>query len=807
MLNRILVVEDEYVVSLDLKNMLEDLGHEVVATIARGEEVIATAQLHQPDMVLMDIRLAGKTSGTEAAQQLRQTMDVPVIFLSAYSDDSVLAEAEKSYPYGYLVKPFERRELAATIRMAAAKHQAEMACRLSERRLVMATKAARLSYFELDCANNQLQFLGHHHSWVPSNQQDGVDALLSLIAPNQRQQFYKELTNAESMNAVWEAGPQLVGGFVEIQAEKIVLCGKQSWIGMFADVSERQQKERKLRQAKTVFDTTSEAILILNDQGEIYSANPAFAKVTGYSLQQIVNQIPEDFLFDFAANLVPPRLRELSANHWSGEVCCLKQNGLTFPAWLHICKVRSPIQNKNIDHYVLMFSDISALRRAEEHLISLVHHDHLTGLGNRRKLEKVLNTEIMRAKRHRSSFGVLYLDLDGFKLVNDTLGHQVGDKLLQTIANRISQSIRLGDTAARVGGDEFVVVLSDVQAPSDCFVVTEKLLNLISQDIELGENQVSISASIGIALYPNDAQTADDLLKCADLAMFNAKDEGRNRYTFFNQTFSEKAHMRVRLERDLRAALQQDSAALQLHYQPIFETKTLKVCGLEALLRWQHPTLGWIPPDRFIHVAEQSNQIFELGELVCKRLMTNFPKLSAAHHVPLMFSVNLSAKQFEDSSLIHRLKHYFAELDLWPYLQFEVTETAFLQSHKLEPSLIALQNFGASIALDDFGTGYSSLSRLKELPLDCLKIDRSFIAAMGTDDKSLEIVQAVCTLGKALDLQLVAEGVETPQQLKFLRQMGCDKVQGFLLAKPMPVAEFAAFLDSDSAEFQQYLVG
>lgn len=291
-----------------------------------------------------------------------------------------------------------------------------------------------------------------------------------------------------------------------------------------------------------------------------------------------------------------------------------------------------------------------------------------------------------------------------------------------------------------------------------------------------------------------NTQTADDLLKCADLAMFNAKDEGRNRYAFFNQTLSDKAHLRVRLERDLRVALQQDAAEIQLHYQPIYETQQLKLCGFEALLRWQHPTLGMVAPDRFIQVAEQSNQIFELGELVSRRLVADFPILSQGVASEFYIALNLSAKQFEDSLFMQKLQQYFSPLNLWPFLQFEVTETAFLHAHKLEPALVLIQQQGASVALDDFGTGYSSLSRLKDLPLDCLKIDRSFVAAMGGDEKSLEIVKAVCTLGKALDLQLVAEGVETLTQLKLLQQIGCDKVQGYLLAKPMPAREVVAFL-------------
>lgn len=795
MLNRIMVVEDEYIVSLDLKTMLEDLGHQVIATVTRGEEVVNMAYRYQPDMVLMDIRLAGKTTGTEAAQRLREVMDVPVIFLSAYSDDSVLAEAEKSFPYGYLLKPFERRELAATIRMATVKHRSELNCRLSELRLRMAIKAAHLSYFELNCVTDHLQFYGFHQTWLEPHHPAGTSALLTLIESSQRDQLQQQLKSAQALRVLSEAGDQLPGGYIEIHAEKMLFGAQQSWIGVVEDVTERQSSEVKLRQAKAVFDTTTEAILILNENGEVSSANPAFSRVTGYRIQQIIGRTPENFLYDVAGSLNPPKFQDMSATHWSGEVSCIKNDGLSFPAWLHICKVRSPFTKKNIDHYVLMFSDISALRRAEEHLVSLVHHDHLTGLGNRRKLEKVLHTEIIRSQRHRSNFGVLYLDLDGFKLVNDTLGHAIGDRLLQTVATRITSYIRIGDTATRVGGDEFVIVLSDVQAPSDCFVVAEKILKGISQDIVLNDNIVSISGSMGIALYPNDAGNGEDLLKCADLAMFNAKDEGKNRYAFFNQSLSDKAHQRVALERELRSALQHDSQAIQLYYQPIYEAGSLRVCGVEALLRWHHSDLGLVPTDRFIHVAEQSNLICDLGDLVCRRLLSDAPALFHALDADCYIALNLSVKQFDDKQLLERLQKFFTSSNLWSFLQFEVTETALLHSNKLEPTLEALQAMGATIALDDFGTGYSSLSRLKDLPLNCLKIDRSFISSILSDTKSLEIVKAVCTLGKALDLKLVAEGVETSEQLKVLQEIGCDLIQGYLLARPMPLTELIQHLN------------
>lgn len=796
MQNRIMIVEDEYIVSLDLKHMLEDLGHHVVASVARGEDVTPTALTCKPDLVLMDIRLAGRMSGTEAALQLRDNLDVPVVFLTAYCEESVLQEAEKSFPYGYLIKPFDRRELAATIRMASIKFRSEQNCRRSELRLRLAMQAAELSYWELNLATDTLEFHGDLRPALGGNLASGQQMLQQLVVENQRPRLQRLLQNNRNLSGIFIAGPGSDASFLEFYAQRQQVHGNDVWIGVVGDVSQQQKYELQLRQAQAVFDTTAEAILILDADGKISLSNPAFARITGYKPDEIIGLNPNAFLYENNLSAPStPHLHELSASHWSGEVNCRKRDGSTFPAWQHICRVRSPMGRMQRHHYVVMFSDISALRRAEEHLLTLVHHDHLTGLGNRRKLEKVLHTEIQRANRNHSSVGLLYLDLDGFKLVNDTLGHHIGDLLLQRIADRVQQLTRAGDVAIRVGGDEFVLVTPDIQNASDCYAVAEKLLKTIAEDVQVGDNTVSISASIGIALYPNDAEDVTELLKCADLAMFSAKDAGRNRYAFFNKPLADKAQLRMRLERDLRQVLQTDTNQLQLYYQPIVDAFSGEICGIEALLRWFHPELGAINPERFIQVAEQSNQILELGDWVCQQIRLDIIQLRQWLRPGFYLALNLSVRQFDDVGLYERLWQYFGDLQLWPELQFELTETAFMKSDKLDRVISKIRLQGASIALDDFGTGYSSLSRLKELPLDCLKIDRSFVMHMDSDERSHSIVDAICTLAKALDLTLVAEGVETATQLQLLQQLGCDRVQGYLIAKPMPLAELRLFTE------------
>lgn len=790
MQSNILIVEDEYIVSLDLKSTLEDLGHKVTATVARGEDVVAKAMEYPPDLVLMDIQLADTMRGTEAAEHLKKQMDVPVIFLTAFCDENVLEQAEKSFPHGYLIKPFDRRELEASIRMALSRHKAELRIRQSEQRLQQALSAAKMSHWQLDLITDQLDMGGQIDDYLPWPSPDvsGLAQLKSILAADEHLRLARIFTRKKDFNAVFMSAQSKPQRYIELFGHFQRSGHNQVINGLWRDVTHKQQEELQLRQANTVFKTTSEAILVLDDVGQIQTANPAFSLVTGYSAEEIKGLQPDHFLFaNQHSSPVSARLAELSSNHWSGELECKRKDGSVFPTWQHLCKVRSPMTKGAISHYVLMFSDISALRRAEENLATLAFSDHLTGLGNRMKLEKMLKSELVRASRNQSMLAILYLDLDGFKLVNDTLGHHTGDLLLQEVAQRICHLTRAGDVATRVGGDEFVLVVPDIRHPSDCLRIAEKILHIISRDIKLQDNIVNVSASLGIACYPDDATSYEELLKCADLAMFAAKDAGRNRFTFFNPLMAEKTKQRVQIEKDLKAALS-NSDELLMYYQPIVAVKDQQLKGFEALIRWIHPTLGFVPPDRFIKIAEQSSLINELGDWVLQQVFKDMAELNRRYGEEMTVSINLSVRQLEDPQLAHKIKGLAAQFNLsMAMIYFEITETALSQHQSILSTLEQLRSLGARISVDDFGTGYSSLSRLRELPIDCLKIDRAFIVSLEKDNNSAEIVRAICALGKALHLSIIAEGVETSVHYQMLKAIGCDKAQGYLFGRPGPL--------------------
>lgn len=790
MQSNILIVEDEYVVSLDLKSTLEDLGHKVTATVARGEDVVAKAMEYPPDLVLMDIHLADKMRGTEAAEQLKKQMDVPVIFLTAFCDENVLEQAEKSFPHGYLIKPFDRRELEASIRMALSRHKAELLVRKSEQRLQLALTAAKMSHWQLNLATDQLEIGGNFDDYqrgeTPTS--GGWSQLKSILADDEHHRLSRLFARKKDFNAVFMSAQTKPQRYIELFGHFQASLNQQVINGIWRDVTHKQQEELQLRQASTVFKTTSEAILVLDEAGQIQTANPAFSLVTGYSEAEVRGLQPDCFLYtNQQTSPVSTRLPELSSNHWSGELECKRKDGSAFPTWQHLCKVRSPMTKGAISHYVLMFSDISALRRAEENLATLAFSDHLTGLGNRMKLEKMLKTELVRASRNQSMLGILYLDLDGFKLVNDTLGHHAGDLLLQEVAKRICKLTRAGDVATRVGGDEFVLVVPDIHHPTDCLRIAEKILQIISQDIKLQDNIVNVSASLGIACYPYDATSYEELLKCADLAMFAAKDAGRNRFSFFNPLMAEKTRQRVQIEKDLKAALYKENE-ICMYYQPIVGLKDQELRGFEALIRWSHPSMGFIPPDRFIKVAEQSSLINEVGDWVLQQVFRDVAELIRRYGDDITVAINLSVRQLEDQQLADKISSMAAKFNLsMSMIYFEITETALSQNQSMLGTLEQLRSLGARISVDDFGTGYSSLSRLRELPIDCLKIDRAFIVSLEKDNNSAEIVRAICALGKALHLSIIAEGVETSAQYQMLKDIGCDKAQGYLFGRPGPL--------------------
>lgn len=796
MTSNILIVEDEHIVALDLKMSLEDLGHHVVATVAFGEDVLENACRHRPDLVLMDIKLAGAMRGTEAAKLVHHHLQLPVIFLSAFCDSAILEQARHCLPYGYLIKPYDRKELDASIQMALCRHQADQKIKKSEQRLQMAMEAAQLGLWELDTKRNTLISSGIVSELLSNPPEiicDGQEKLQQLFHPSEHQRLIKLLEKDRPINVVMRLLDGMPPRWVELFARKFNSQNEELVVGVMRDITSQQQSQHQLRQAYAVFQTTAEGILILDQEFKVLSANPAFSTITGYSSNEVLGLHPEQFLYPSYTNSPQPaRLSEIKSSHWSGEVVCLCRDLSSFPAWQHICKVKSPQPGMHNSHYVLTFSNISALRRAEDNLAKLAFHDHLTGLGNRAKLEKTLKIEVERAARNKTMLGVMYLDLDGFKLVNDTLGHHVGDRLLQVVAQRIGNLTRAGDTAIRVGGDEFVIITPDASHPSFYHRVAEKLLRSINEDIELDNSNVAVSCSIGIACFPEDATTYDELLKCADLAMFAAKDSGRNRYSFFNIAMANRTQERVFIEKELKQALL-SGVGLDIYYQPIIDLKQHTFYGVEALIRWFHPEHGQISTEKFIQVAEQSNLIVEVGAWVIERVCQDIRQLTEIN-AELKISLNLSVRQLEDELLLQRIDQAVRLHSVNPAcLQYEITETALQDLEGKVDLLTALRQRNSTIAIDDFGTGFSSLSRLKNLPINCVKIDRSFVMTIPHQSNDVEITKAVCALCQALQLKVVAEGVETVQQQQFLQQLQCDYAQGYLFAKPMPLSALSGW--------------
>jgi diguanylate cyclase (GGDEF)-like protein len=438
--------------------------------------------------------------------------------------------------------------------------------------------------------------------------------------------------------------------------------------------------------------------------------------------------------------------------------------------------------------------DITERRKAEETIRRLAYHDALTGLPNRALFEDRLRLALAQAQRSRQMLAVMFLDLDRFKLVNDTIGHAGGDQLLKDVAADLSEIVREGDTVARIGGDEFIFLLTGLGKAEDAIIVAERILDRLRAPRLLGKQEFRVSTSIGITLFPRDAGDAESLLRHADTAMYRAKERGRNNYQFYTPSMETSLLDRLSIENDLRHAIERQQ--MLVYYQPVVDTASGRIVGSEALLRWQHPERGIVSPDQFIPLAEESGMITEIGEWVLHAACTQNKAWQHPGHEPLWVTVNVSARQLESEGLVLAVLRVLRETGLPPHcLRLEITEGAMMKN--VEPIIAMLEDLhdmGVGIAVDYFGTGYSSLSYLKRFPITTIKIDRSFVGDIVTDANDAAIVTTVITMAHNLHLKVVAEGVETQEQLEFLREHACDEFQGYLISPPVTAAEFEKML-------------
>lgn len=801
---KIIIVEDERIVALNLKQRLQRLGYEVPAIASSAEQALFFVGRENPDMVLMDIHIDGDIDGIDTAQQLIDLYQTPVIYLTAYSEESTLARARATKPYGYLLKPFSERDLHATMQMALERRSAELALLKSEARLRFALDAANMGAWELNLDTRRMTYSGDANNIFGFSGMafsDSLEALLTTIYEPDR-----AAVNASLQNTVIDA----LSNEVLFRSQRsdgslrwLCLQGKMfsevagaeghHVIGVVQDVTERRVVEEKLREAAAVFEGTQDGVLILDAQRRIVAVNSAFSEITGHPGDELLGE--EAYLLRSDVQR-QKNFHELESaleagERWRGEIRSRRKDGVELPLLMTVVPVKD--STGQVLRYVLTATDLSVVRQVEERLQYLAHHDPLTDLPNRLLTTERLAHALKRGKRRNERIALLFIDLDHFKWVNDTLGHSAGDELLAEIARRMKTCIREDDTVGRFGGDEFFIILDPVQKANDVAQVAGKIIESISAPLMLAGQEITVSCSIGISLFPDDGTTPDYLIRAADTAMYAAKAGGRDRYEFYAPSMTAKALQQLANGRDLRRGFAANE--LVLHYQPQISLQSRAVTGVEALIRWQHGEQGLLGARNVIGLAKESGLLVDIGEWVLRHACRQAAQWREMGLGAPRIAINMSAMQMHSPRFIDVLEQALEETQIPPQqLEIEITEATLQSGDGCLVALAALKRLGVGVALDDFGSGYSCLGVLKDSQLQRIKIDRQCVATLASDRAEIAIAEAVIAAAHRLDLQVVAEGIENAEQERLLLERGCDEAQGFFYARPMPAAAVAEML-------------
>jgi diguanylate cyclase (GGDEF)-like protein/PAS domain S-box-containing protein len=690
-------------------------------------------------------------------------------------------DVTQRYSYQLAIEDLHRRN--TMILEAAGEGVISLDC---EGRIVYANdRAARLLKREPD------QMLGQHCGSLlrmverrgeAETEQDCL-FLESVVARRQIQGNSSSLTTAD--------GKRLSVDYV---ATPLIDDGEVSGcVVVFNESMERHRIAEQLNTSDVALNQALEAVMVTDANGIIVSVNRAFSDITGYSEEEALGQRPRLLKSGIHThNFYQTMWEKISLDgRWAGEIWNRRKNGEIYPQWGTISAILDA--NGTVRNYVAVFSDISKAKQAEEKLFYLANHDPLTGLPNRMRYSDQLSRSIERAKRQKSRLAVAFIDLDRFKIVNDTLGHTAGDSFLQIVAERLSGILRRGDFLARWGGDEFVVTFEDIRDRGGLSEFIHRVVTGIAEPITIRGHELDPTISVGLAVYPDDALVATDLIKCADTAMYHAKEAGRNGFHFYAERYSDEVSLRFNLGSELRKAIKLD--AFQLYFQPQVDSRSGRPVGIEALIRWQHPVRGLLAPGQFVSVAEELGLIDEIGHWVIEQACRQYRAWLDAGHQPPKLAVNIAPAQ-----LRHELVDAVAAL-LSDYripegaLELEITEGALERADAVTEVMHGLCNLGLSLAVDDFGTGYSSLSHLKNYPVSCLKIDKSFVDGLPGSRQDMAIVRAIIALGSTLGMRVIAEGVELAEQHAVLRDAGVDTIQGYLFSRPLPADEIMAWIE------------
>lgn len=559
---------------------------------------------------------------------------------------------------------------------------------------------------------------------------------------------------------------------------------------VFSDITEEYKTRERLRLSSKIIETAQEGIMITTPDATIVDVNHAFEEITGYSRDEVIGKKPSiNQSGRHDAGFYEDMWQQLTnKGEWHGEIWDRRKSGEVYPKLLSINAVQDELGETS--HYVGIFSDITKQKQTEEELQKLAYYDHLTNLPNRTLFTERLNQVLTIAERQQNGVALLFIDLDRFKYINDTLGHAAGDELLEHISRRLLEQTRQSDTVSRLGGDEFTVILSDTSNPDDVAQIAQKLVDTLKEPVDIMGHEVRVGGSIGIALYPDDGGDTETLTKHADTAMYKAKESGRGNYQFFTPQMNEQVADRLVIEAELHRALENEEFIL--HYQPKLDLGSGEIVGMEALVRWQHAEMGMVSPAKFIPLAEETGLIVSLGNWILEQACRQVVEWSRTAGRSFKLAVNLSARQFRQSDLIAEIERVIDITGIEPScLELEITESILMGDIDSALRMMEqIRSLGVQLAIDDFGTGFSSLNYLKRFPINTLKIDQSFVRDLTVDSEDAAIVKSIIALGHSLQLSVVAEGVEDQSQLDFLQQHSCDVVQGYFISKPLSVDDF-----------------
>jgi diguanylate cyclase (GGDEF)-like protein/PAS domain S-box-containing protein len=813
-----MIVEDEVVIAMDIRNQLEDFGYEVVASAVSGGQAIAEATEHRPEIVLMDIVLSGNMDGITAAQVIIKSLHIPVIFLTAYSDPNTLKRAKVSGATSYLIKPFRPDELHSCIEVALYKHQLERKLKESEQWFAKTLNCISDAVIATD-ADGKMRFMNPKAETLTGvkfelAQGKNVSEIMTLITQLERTVIENPLAMAlrtlsvtgldSATLLVTQAGLEfpIDDGAAPILDENGTVLGA---VLVFRDITQRRQIENLLQESEerfhSAFDLAAIGMTLVAVDGRFLQVNSSLCTIFGYSEKELLTMNLHMLTHEGdSLKALGRHLRQLSSDElpsFQTELQCFHKI-IGKQVWVLLSGSLVRNSDQEPQYYIIQIQDISERKYIEQQLIFIANHDPLTGLLNRQEFQNRLTNTLCSTRRHENKIALMFLDLDRFKLINDTLGHRIGDLLLEAVANRLKQSVRSNDVLARLGGDEFIVLLSDLEDLDDIGRIAQKTIELLTQPFTIEANDIIITTSIGISVFPDDGENGHTLMMNADSAMYLAKERGKNNYQFYTVAMTERSVERMIIERGLRHALANHE--LKLYYQPQIDLVNGRSVSVEALVRWQHPEWGLVEPGRFISVAEETGLIVPIGIWV---LRTACRQAKAWQDNDGQFSkiaVNVSARQFLDPDLFQTIKAVLIETGLKPSsLELEITESAVMEDPAR--TLLVLQQLnelGVRLSIDDFGTGYSSLTYLRRFPIHNVKIDRSFIKNIPTDKGSMTLVRAIIALAHELELSVTAEGIETKEQLAFLKDQQCELLQGYLFSRPATTEQLQAdFKESD----------